>query len=214
MASTRTPNRAPLERRRDADRSRRRLLDAALDEFSAKGFAGARVSDIAERAGVNRQLITYYFGGKDGLYAAVQSPWFAHAATIDAPALGLAEQVTRYLHDALADPRRLRLMAWRGLAATDDQPPDAAPEREDLTRLRARQALGEVAADLEPEAVLLLLMSAVTAPVVMPQLVRRIFGLEPDDPEFERRYTDQLHRMIARLADPSRPHVPGHGARA
>jgi hypothetical protein len=51
-----TPRRAPSgpERQRDADRSRRALLDAALEEFSLRGFAGARVADIARRAGVNK----------------------------------------------------------------------------------------------------------------------------------------------------------------
>src|SRR5450759_1887534 len=56
------------ERQRDAERSRQALLTAALDEFSLKGFAGARVAEIAERAGVNKQLINYYFGSKEGLY--------------------------------------------------------------------------------------------------------------------------------------------------
>ena len=71
------PRRAPAgaERQRDADRSRRALLDAALEEFSLRGFAGARVADIARRAGVNKQLINYYFGSKEGLYLALQRAW-------------------------------------------------------------------------------------------------------------------------------------------
>jgi len=48
-----------------------RLLEAALDVFSARGFAGGRVQEIADRAGVNAQLISYYFGGKEGLYRAL-----------------------------------------------------------------------------------------------------------------------------------------------
>jgi AcrR family transcriptional regulator len=56
----------------DAERTRAALLDAALQEFSEKGFAGARVRDIAERAGVSKDLIAYHFGGKEGLYRAVQ----------------------------------------------------------------------------------------------------------------------------------------------
>src|ERR1700728_4160200 len=63
---------APEDRQRDAERSKRCLLSAALDEFAAKGFAGARVQDIASRAGVNKQLISYYFGGEDGLYRELQ----------------------------------------------------------------------------------------------------------------------------------------------
>lgn len=46
------------------------ILTAARQEFSSKGAAGARVNEIAERSGVNKQLIYYYFGSKEGLYAA------------------------------------------------------------------------------------------------------------------------------------------------
>src|SRR5581483_9805400 len=62
---------APDERKRDADRTRERILEAAIAEFGAHGFAGARVSAIAQRAGVNQQLISYYFDGKAGLYQAL-----------------------------------------------------------------------------------------------------------------------------------------------
>lgn len=46
------------------------ILAAARSEFAAKGLPGARVNEIAERAGVNKQLIYYYFGSKDKLYRA------------------------------------------------------------------------------------------------------------------------------------------------
>ncbi|MEJ7687669.1 MAG: TetR family transcriptional regulator [Variovorax sp.] len=44
------------------------ILEAARAEFSAKGLAGARVNEIATRAGVNKQLIYYYYGSKEALY--------------------------------------------------------------------------------------------------------------------------------------------------
>jgi len=54
-----------------ADRDRRSaLLDAASQEFGNKGFAGSRVAAIARAAGVNKQLIFYYFGSKRGLFDA------------------------------------------------------------------------------------------------------------------------------------------------
>lgn len=46
------------------------ILAAARSEFAAKGLTGARVNVIAARAGVNKQLIYYYFGSKDDLYCA------------------------------------------------------------------------------------------------------------------------------------------------
>lgn len=47
------------------------VTQAARLEFSETGFAGARIERIAARAGVNKQLIYYYFGSKRGLYQSV-----------------------------------------------------------------------------------------------------------------------------------------------
>jgi len=56
---------------RDAGQTRRDILAAAAAEFSDKGYAGARVDDIAARTRSTKRMIYYYFGGKEGLYAAV-----------------------------------------------------------------------------------------------------------------------------------------------
>ncbi|MBH1965091.1 MAG: TetR family transcriptional regulator [Comamonadaceae bacterium] len=78
MATQRKVKREPSARRTvasskaDADpaSAKNAILAAARQEFSSKGAAGARVNEIADRSGVNKQLIYYYFGNKDGLYAA------------------------------------------------------------------------------------------------------------------------------------------------
>lgn len=57
--------------RRDPAATRRKLLTAARREFARNGLAGARVDEIAARAGVNKQLVYHYFGDKDALYLAV-----------------------------------------------------------------------------------------------------------------------------------------------
>ena len=61
----------PITRRRDPAATQKKLLTAARREFASRGLAGARVDDIAERAGVNKQLVYHYFGDKDALYLAV-----------------------------------------------------------------------------------------------------------------------------------------------
>jgi TetR/AcrR family transcriptional regulator len=53
-----------------AAETRRRILEAALREFSAKGLAGARTEQIAAAAGVNKALLYYYWDSKEKLYAA------------------------------------------------------------------------------------------------------------------------------------------------
>ncbi len=65
-------------RSRDADRTQQEILRAAMSEFADHGFGGARIDAIAERAGVNKKLIYYYFEGKDELFLAVLEKTYAH----------------------------------------------------------------------------------------------------------------------------------------
>ena len=67
-----------LPRPRDADRSQQAILDAARDEFARLGLGGARMDSIAERAGINKRLIYYYFGSKDDLFLAVLEDTYLH----------------------------------------------------------------------------------------------------------------------------------------
>jgi AcrR family transcriptional regulator len=69
---------APEPRLRDADRSQQAILDAAREEFALLGLAGARVDSIAERAGLNKRLIYYYFSSKDNLFLAVLESAYAN----------------------------------------------------------------------------------------------------------------------------------------
>lgn len=108
----------------------------------------------------------------------------------------LEELIPRYLRELLDDPRGPRLSAWRGLA--DDDGP--AEEHQDLSDFERRREEGELAADLDPEAVMLFLLGAVSTPVVMPHAVRAVFGLDPQSPEFRERYAEQLRRLCRHLA--------------
>jgi len=61
---------------RDAQRTRRRILEAATAEFARHGLGGARIDRIARRAGANKRMLYYYFGDKDGLFlAALESQY-------------------------------------------------------------------------------------------------------------------------------------------
>ena len=48
--------------------TRHRLLEAAILVFAKKGYDGAGIREIAQRAQANSALVTYHFGGKEGLY--------------------------------------------------------------------------------------------------------------------------------------------------
>lgn len=64
---------SPDKRRREktALASRESILGAAERTFAEVGLAGARVDEIARRAGVNKALLYYYFRSKEGLYRSV-----------------------------------------------------------------------------------------------------------------------------------------------
>jgi AcrR family transcriptional regulator len=46
------------------------ITRVAIEEFAARGYAGASVAAIAARAGISKPLVYQYFGSKDGLYLA------------------------------------------------------------------------------------------------------------------------------------------------
>ncbi len=223
--SDRTPVRtrrapAPGERRRDAEGTRQRILDAALHEFAAQGFAGARVADIARGAGVNQQLISYYFGGKEGLYDELLAQWHRREATFAQADQPLADLVVGYLAANHDQPDMARLLIWDELTshggdrspvvggpgepgaagepgeAGDAGEPGDVPEVADIRR---RRAAGEIAADLDPGFLLLALMGAVAAGVTMPHMAERVCGVDPATPEFRERYGEQLRRIVAHL---------------
>ncbi|WP_041625094.1 TetR/AcrR family transcriptional regulator [Stackebrandtia nassauensis] len=205
------PRRTPetSERQRDAERSKRRLLEAAFDEFAAHGFAGARVGRIAEAAGVNKQLISYYFGCKEGLYQAMQRSWLDAEAVNANPAVPAADTMMWYLRESLSDPRGVRLLLWQAL--NDDAPDvqDQADYEREQEWMRRRVESGEFAADLDPEALQLVFMGMTMMPAAMPHLVRQLFGVEPNSEEFIERYGKTLRRVLAALADPPKPPKKG-----
>jgi TetR/AcrR family transcriptional regulator len=62
---------SPPPRLRDAARSRQALLEAGLHLFAEQGYDGTSVDAICRAAGVNKAMVSYHFGGKAGLHAAI-----------------------------------------------------------------------------------------------------------------------------------------------
>jgi AcrR family transcriptional regulator len=107
---------------RDSAATRRRLLKAAQEEFTAHGIAGARVDRIASAANANKAQIYHYFGDKDGLFDAVLET-FTEAAVgavpIDADDLpGYAARLFDYHFE---HPELLRLVTWARLEGRTTQ---------------------------------------------------------------------------------------------
>ena len=110
---------ATERRARDPEQTRRAILDAAIAEFSEKGYAGGRVDDIAARTRTTKRMIYYYFGGKEQLYAAVLEEMYGgmrdaeQALRLDAlpPAEALRRLVEVTFDHHAAHPEFVRLVS-------------------------------------------------------------------------------------------------------
>ncbi len=71
IAAETAPATAPKGRPRDAEQTRKRILEAATVEFARKGLGGARVDAIALRSKSNKRMIYHYFGSKEQLFKQV-----------------------------------------------------------------------------------------------------------------------------------------------
>ncbi len=99
-------------------RNRRRILDAALDVFSAHGFRGATLDQIAEQAGLSKPNILYYFDGKEEIHVTLLSQlmetWLDPLIALDPqgdPLTELLAYVQRKLDMSRDLPRESRLFA-------------------------------------------------------------------------------------------------------
>ena len=182
---------------RDPEARRTALLDAALVEFSRHGLAGARTSAIAARAGVNKQLISHHFGGKEGLYRALVDRWLKAESGYGGEGTPLTDVVAAYARSAAEDSDLHRLVVRQSI---DGEATGAGIADADLEDMRRRQRAGEIGDDLDPGFVLLALQAVASAAVVFPDDARRVTGLEPASPEFVAWHSEQLRRLVERLS--------------
>ncbi|MGN6694992.1 MAG: TetR/AcrR family transcriptional regulator [Aquihabitans sp.] len=192
-------------RERNPERSRERLLDAALTEFAEHGFAGARVEAIAKRSGLNKQLISHYFGGKRGLYDAVmRERRLRGGGELTGTTGDAGGTLAAFFDRANADPEWVRVLLWEALDEHDDDVVPALDERrvryrERVAWVRAEQEAGRLPADLEPDLLLMTLLGAALYPVLLPDVCEIMTGDRPGDPAFDARYRAHLLRLAEHL---------------
>jgi AcrR family transcriptional regulator len=148
-----------MSRRPDPVASRHAILEAARECFSATGYAGTSMHDIAAAAGVTQSLIHHHFGPKDALWADVRRHAFGQylaqqRAVVEAIARDAGElqhALEGYFRFLAGRPDVLRLVAWLELDQAPAQPgplpavlvgplgsSPAAPKADDLrSELRA-----------------------------------------------------------------------------
>ncbi len=187
---------------RNPERSRERILVAALKEFAAKGFAGARVDAIARRANINKRMLYHYFGDKEELFKAVLRRKISERQTWAESLSGEPEETLPFWFEAACkDSDWVRLFQWEALQGNWQKVIDEK-ERSEITargleRIKQRQARGQISADFDPRHVMLTMRSLTMFPVAFPQLTRLITGKSVFDPKFQKERVEFLKKFAA-----------------
>jgi len=187
---------------RNPERTRMRILSAALKEFAANGFAGARVDAIARRAAINKRMLYHYFGNKEHLFREVLRRKIAER---QASAEGLsgdpAESLPFWFKLSCKDADWVRLLEWEALQDADKKLIDGNSRRALATRALGRicqqQASGHLSGKFEPGHLLLAMRSLTTFPMAFPQLTRLFTNRSVSDPHFQKQYAEFLKKFAA-----------------
>ncbi|WP_371669908.1 TetR family transcriptional regulator [Streptomyces sp. NBC_00289] len=184
--------------RTEAADTRDRILGAAREEFSERGYEKTSVRGIAKAAGVDPALVHHYFGTKEQIFEAAITVAFAPAlnapdAIAEGPVDEVGERLTRFVFGIWENPvTRAPLLAIVRSAVTNETA--AAVFR----RLVASQLLRRIAAQLElPDAELRAELAA--AQLVGTAILRYVIKVEP-------LASADMEQIVARLA----PVVQGH----
>lgn len=209
----------PLGRRRLPTEERTpQILEAAMEEFAARGYAGARMAEVARRAGIAKGLIYHYFPSKAELFQATlrlcaQPAFEAAERQLDAPS-GSACAMLRALldlgYDAICrDPRDRTL--FRLIITEAENFPDLAHFYRDEVLARTRAivrrllAAGVASGEFRPEvAEAAGYAEIVLAPVLMLSVWQMILG-QDDAPAAEAMRSAHHDMLIAALARPTAP---------
>jgi AcrR family transcriptional regulator len=202
---------AAPDRQRDADRTRREILDVATSEFADRGFSGARVDEIAERTRTTKRMIYYYFGSKERLFVAVLERAYAairvSEQTIEVDHLEPAAAIRRLAELTFdhheAHPEFIRLVSIENIhraehiAGRPDFAGQNSPAIELIERIVARgRRDGSFSRDVEAVDLHMMISAFCVFRVANRHTFGAIFGRDLTDPALRERYRRMLGDIV------------------
>lgn len=192
-------------RARKKRETRMKILQAALDLFSEKGFEGASVRDIAARAGVIHGLIKYHFNNKDELWKAAVDYLFERqdlelkppAGYDDLPPREQAKNwMRRYVHYCARHPEHARIMVQESIRDSDrlrwavDK--YIGPLHKRARELGKQRVEAGVYPDIPQHAIIYIISAAAQSPFMLSAEVALAEGIDVTDPGQIDAYADAL----------------------
>jgi len=200
LARWRKPVRIANAHPRDASATRERILVAARRELVMRGLHRGRVDRIAAAAGVNKRMIYYYFGSKQGLFRELLKR--SLTALTEMTAATLAEWQKVFVDR----PYWTRLSMWEALGGP---PFGSMKERREfwskaVDGVREAQDRGEVPTLGDPAQMQLTLIAVVMFPFLLPQFAQFVTGFNATSPQFLEQRAEHLRALEAFLTDSRR----------
>jgi AcrR family transcriptional regulator len=161
---------------RDPEATRTRILEAAIEEFSDFGLAGARIDRIAAAAEANKRSIYVYFESKELLFDAalhfVLSKMIAEVPLTEDDLPGYAGRLFDY---HLVQPQGFRMNTWRQL-----ERPASGPDAGDMYSKKIATLARGTTRVIEPADLLVLINGLAYSWLLSPRDLLRADGSDPD----------------------------------
>ena len=187
----------------DSTDTRRRLLDAAFEEFAAHGLAGARVDRIAELARANKRLIYAYYGNKEELFDTVMVRSLGVLAdAVPFSAENLPAYAGALFDHMVAHPAMVRLTMWKLLERPNISPEETEAYRPKVAAIADAQAGGRLAPEDDPVDLILLVIGLVASWFTNSPALHALAGGDRTEPQRVAGHRAALVRVVERLAAP------------
>ena len=183
------------------------ILDAALEEFSRRGFSAARMDDIAQRCGLSKGGLYAHFDSKDAIFKALLDRTLHRTDWARMPQLAagagtraVAEWIVDHLRAALLAPDVITLL--RLLIPERERVPLRVDEWKNLTQLNTQHVTAVISENLKAsgrqDSVLARHPWLALSPMVHVLLWHAVFGEGSDpDPLFRQAHVDMLCELLA-----------------
>ena len=186
----------------DSTDTRRRLLDAAFEEFASHGLAGARVDRIAELAKANKRLIYAYYGNKEELFDTVMvRSLVVLADAVPFAADDLPGYAGALFDHMVAHPEMVRLTMWKLLERPNISAAEVEAYRPKVQAVADSQADGRLDPDADPVDVMILVIGLVAAWFTSSPALRALATGERSDVQRLAEHRAALIRAVAQMAD-------------
>jgi AcrR family transcriptional regulator len=191
----------------DPESTKQRIFEAAVEEFTEHGSAGARVDRIAAKAQANKESIYRYYGTKDELLRRVIDEYLdQRGEQLEPQERELPKYTSDLLEFHVKHPEFVRMSLWEALEFGGEIDADTFEHRrqhyeDKVASVAEQQRAGLIDPDLDPRHLLAAVFGMVDYWTALPQLLQLLFGREVTEEDLNT-HREFLAECVRRIIAP------------